>query len=315
MSECVVAALYHFTPLLDLEGHQTALRTALDAAGVKGTVLLAHEGVNGTIAGPRAGIDAALAAVRALPGCDALEHKESLAPSQPFLRLKIRLKKEIVTLGQPGVDPNKAVGTYIDPQAWNAVISDPDVVVIDTRNDYEVGIGTFEGAINPETESFRDFPAWFREFRKTHPNPKVAMFCTGGIRCEKASSFLLSEGVDEVMHLKGGILKYLENVPQEESKWDGECFVFDGRVSVGHGLKPGEYDQCYACRRPITQSDKQHAHYVEGVSCHQCFDEYDDAKKAAFRERQKQVRLAKERGEQHIGTPLRKTAAKGDAAG
>ncbi len=301
MSQFVVAALYHFTPLEDLEGHQAQLRAVMEPAGVKGTILLAREGVNGTIAGTREGIDAALDAIRALPGCASLEHKESAASEQPFLRLKVRLKKEIVTLGQPGVDPTKEVGTYVAPEDWNALIDDPDMVVIDTRNDYEVGIGTFNGAVNPETESFRDFPAWFREFRKTHPQKKMAMFCTGGIRCEKASSFLLSEGVEEVFHLKGGILKYLEHVPEADSQWEGECFVFDGRVSVRHGLKEGNYDQCYACRRPITAADKLHPHYQEGVSCHQCYDEYDEAKRAAFRERQKQMRLAKERGEQHLG--------------
>ncbi|MEM6649873.1 MAG: rhodanese-related sulfurtransferase [Pseudomonadota bacterium] len=306
MSSFVVAAFYHFTPLDSIAEHQATLRTALEPTDVRGTILLASEGVNGTIAGPRRDINHALASLRALPGCNDLDHKESLAEEHPFLRLKVRLKKEIVTLGVPGVDPNKKVGTYIDPQDWNDVISDPDVVVIDTRNDYEVGIGTFEGAVNPETTSFREFPAWFRAFRKTNKKPKIAMFCTGGIRCEKASSFLLEEGIDEVMHLKGGILKYLEHVPQDQSKWDGECFVFDGRVSVGHGLKPGTYQQCFACRRPIDDAMMADERYMEGISCPQCYDEYDENRKRAFAERQKQIRLAKERGEAHLGKTFAK---------
>lgn len=302
MTKIVVAALYHFTPLDDLEDHQAKLLKLLEANQVRGTLLLAPEGVNGTIAGTRDGIDAALEGVRNLPGCSSLEHKESHAESQPFLRTKVRLKKEIVTMGVPGINPARSVGRYIDPENWNDVISDPDTVVIDTRNDYEVGIGTFEGAINPQTESFREFPAWFDKFRAENPGKRIAMFCTGGIRCEKSTAYALSTGVNDVVHLKGGILKYLENVPEEESRWQGECFVFDGRVSVGHGLELGHYDQCFACRRPIDDRMKADPAYVKGVSCPQCIDEYDDEKRKAFAERQKQIMLAKARGVKHLGS-------------
>ncbi|MEM9670472.1 MAG: rhodanese-related sulfurtransferase [Pseudomonadota bacterium] len=297
----VVAALYKFTALPDYADHKSALEAVCNGNGVKGTLLLASEGVNGTIAGPRSGIDAALAHLRAIPGCADLEHKESVASDMPFLRMKVRLKKEIVTMGVEGIDPNTTVGTYVTPEDWNDLISDPEVVVIDTRNDYEVGIGTFEGAVNPETKAFRDFPDWFREFRKTNDKPKVAMFCTGGIRCEKSTAFLKSEGVEDVYHLKGGILKYLETVPEDNSKWEGECFVFDGRVSVGHGLKQGSYDQCFACRRPITDEERQSPAYVKGVSCPACIDEYSPSDKARFAERQKQISLARTRGENHLG--------------
>ena len=304
MTDIVVAALYHFTPLEDLEAHQAALLEVLTAHEVRGTILIAPEGVNGTIAGSREGIDAALAALRALPGCAGLDHKESHAATQPFLRMKVRLKREIVTMGVEGIDPTRAVGTYVTPEEWNEVISDPDTVVIDTRNDYEVGIGTFEGAINPATTSFREFPAWFDRFREENPGKRIAMFCTGGIRCEKSTAYALSKGHNDVVHLKGGILKYLENVPQEESKWQGECFVFDGRVSVGHGLELGTYDQCFACRRPIDDEMKKDPAYVKGVSCPQCIDEYDEAKRRGFAERQKQIELARERGESHLGAPV-----------
>ncbi len=297
----IVAALYKFAPLPDYAEHQPVLEAACTEAGVKGTILLAAEGVNGTIAGTREGIDAALDTIRALPGCADLEHKESTAETMPFLRMKVRLKKEIVTLGVEGIDPTSTVGTYVEPEDWNALIADPDTVVIDTRNDYEVGIGSFEGAINPETKAFRDFPDWFENFRKTNTKPKIAMFCTGGIRCEKSTAFLKSQGHEEVYHLKGGILKYLETVPEEESKWEGECFVFDARVSVGQGLALGSYDQCFACRRPITEEDKQSADYEKGISCPACIGEYSEKDKARFAERQKQIRLARERGEAHIG--------------
>lgn len=297
----VVAALYKFTALPDYVEHKPGLEAACKEADVKGTLLLASEGINGTIAGTRAGIAAVLAHLRTIPGCTDLDHKESAASEMPFLRMKVRLKKEIVTMGVDGIDPNTTVGAYVAPEDWNALISDPDTVVIDTRNDYEVGIGTFEGAVNPETKAFRDFPAWFREFRKTNDAPKVAMFCTGGIRCEKSTAFLKSEGIEDVYHLKGGILKYLETVPEEDSKWDGECFVFDSRVSVGHGLKQGSYDQCFACRRPITEDDKKTPAYIKGVSCPACIEEYSEDDKARFAERQKQISLARQRGQVHLG--------------
>ncbi|MEO1475779.1 MAG: rhodanese-related sulfurtransferase [Pseudomonadota bacterium] len=310
----IVAALYKFTALPDYADHKSALEAACTAAGVKGTLLLASEGVNGTIAGTRGGIDAVVAHLRTIPGCEDLEHKESAAREMPFLRMKVRLKKEIVTMGVEGIDPNTTVGTYVAPEDWNTLISDPDTVVIDTRNDYEVGIGTFEGAVNPETKAFRDFPAWFREFQKTNKKTKVAMFCTGGIRCEKSTAFLKSEGIEDVYHLQGGILKYLETVPEEQSKWDGECFVFDGRVSVGHGLKQGTYDQCFACRRPITDEDKKSPAYVKGVSCPACIDEYSDQDKARFAERQKQISLARKRGQAHLGKGSQRAAEASEIA-
>jgi UPF0176 protein len=306
-----VAAFYKFFALPDFESRRAPLAETLDAAGVKGTVLLATEGVNGTIAGTPEAIDTALAALRALPGCETLQAKFAEADEMPFLRLKVRLKREIVSMGVPGTDPNAIVGTYVAPEAWNALISDPDTVLIDTRNDYEVSIGTFEGAIDPNTKTFREFPDWFREFRAKLESegrtPKVAMFCTGGIRCEKATSFVKAEGIDDVFHLEGGILKYLETVPEQDSKWQGECFVFDERVSVRHDLTPGSYDMCHACKRPITEADKQHAAFESGVSCPHCISEMSDEQRARFAERQKQIDLAKARGEKHMGPEARRS--------
>ena len=301
MDRIVVAAFYKFTPLPDFADHQAGLLCCAQENGVRGTVLLAPEGVNGTIAGNREGIDAMLDALKALPGCADLDWKESYTDEQPFHRAKVRLKKEIVALGIDDIEPHKSHERYVEPHDWNRVILDPDTVVIDTRNDYEVGIGTFEGAVNPETTSFRDFPAWFRKFRTENQFKKVAMFCTGGIRCEKSVAFLRAEGVEDVVHLKGGILKYLETVPAEQSLWRGECFVFDQRVSVGHDLAPGTYDQCYACRRPITDEDKASPHYIAGISCPHCHDEHSEKRRQAFAERQKQIELARARGEQHLG--------------
>ncbi len=298
-----VAALYHFTRFDDPVALKPGVEAACRDAGVKGTILLATEGVNGTITGPREGIDTALAYLRTLPGCASLDWKESEAADQPFLRLKVRLKKEIVTLGQPGVDPTSQVGTYVKPEDWDDLIDRNDVILIDTRNDYEVGIGQFKGAIDPGTTSFRQFPDWWKANKAACEGKKVAMYCTGGIRCEKASSYLLSEGVEEVFHLKGGILKYLEHMPPEESAWDGECFVFDNRVSVGHGLKQGPYDLCHACRRPISDADKASDIYQPGVQCPHCVDEYTEADRGRFRQRQKQIELATKRGEVHLGEP------------
>lgn len=315
MSQIVVAALYKFTPFDALETMREAVFARLNACGVKGTILLAEEGINGTIAGTRTGIDEALETLRALPGCADLDHKESHADDIPFLRLKVRLKKEIVTLGVPGVDPNIRVGTYVDPTDWNDLIADPDTVVIDTRNDYEVAIGSFEGAIDPKTTSFRELPAWLDAHRDTLKDKKVAMFCTGGIRCEKASSLFKAEGVDDVYHLKGGILKYLEHIPEEESLWQGDCFVFDGRVSVKHGLALGEYDICHACRWPIDEAGLKSPNYVPGVSCDHCIDTRDDKQRQRYIERQKQINLAKERGETHIGDRAPSAAPKTRAKG
>lgn len=301
MTEIVVAALYKFIALPDFETRKEPLLRIAQEAGVLGTILLAHEGVNGTIAGPREAVDTVLDYLRTFPGCADLQWKESYAEENPFYRIKVRLKKEIVTMGVTGIAPEKSHEMYVTPDRWNEVISDPDTVVIDTRNDYEVAIGSFDGAINPETKSFRDFPDWFRKFREENPVKKVAMFCTGGIRCEKSTAFLKSEGIDDVVHLQGGILKYLETVPEEKSKWRGECFVFDQRVSVGHDLAPGSYDQCFACRRPITDEDKASEHYIKGVMCPHCVEEYSPEQREGFAERQRQIKLAKERGETHIG--------------
>jgi UPF0176 protein len=289
MAMFTIAALYHFTAFADPAALRPQLLQVCEANGVHGTLLLAREGINGTIAGPRPGIEAALVHIRSLPGCADLEWKESWAEVMPFRRLKIRLKREIVTMGQPDVDPRQKVGAYVTPDDWNALISAEDVAVIDTRNDYEVGIGTFKGAINPKIDSFRAFPKWWRENAKDFEGKRIAMFCTGGIRCEKSTNFLLGEGVADVFHLKGGILKYLEEVPESESLWDGACFVFDKRVSVTHGLVPGDHSCCHACRRPLTPDDTGLPEYEEGVSCHQCLGEHTDAQRERFRERQRQL--------------------------
>ena len=302
-----IAALYHFTRFDDPASLRPGLLACAEANAVRGSLLLASEGINGTIAGTDAGIESVLDYIRAIPGCENFEWKESRAAKMPFHRTKVRLKKEIVTMGQPGLDPLKGVGTYVEPQDWNALISDPDTILIDTRNDYEVKIGTFEGAIDPQTSSFREFPEWFRarreEFEIEGRTPKVAMFCTGGIRCEKSTAFLKSEGLDEVYHLKGGILKYLEEVPESDSRWQGECFVFDERVSVKHGLEVGSHSLCRACRRPLSEDDLMHEHFESGVSCHQCHGERTEEQRARYRERHRQASLAKARGEGHIGRP------------
>lgn len=296
-----VAALYHFTRFADPDGLRPAIVELCEREGIRGTLLVAKEGVNGTVAGDRAGIDALLAHLRSLPGCAELEHKESTASEMPFNRMKVRLKREIVTMGQPDVDPLARTGHYVKPEDWNELIQSEDVAVIDTRNDYEVAIGTFEGAIDPMTKSFGEFPAWWEANKDRFHNKRVAMFCTGGIRCEKSTNYLLGQGVEDVYHLQGGILKYLEEVPEENSTWDGECFVFDGRVSVGHGLKEGDLKLCYACRRPLQPEDLRRDSYELGVSCHQCVDETSAEDKERFRERQKQIKLAAKRGEKHIG--------------
>ena len=297
----IVAAFYQFTPFPDPASLRGPLVAAASRAGVKGTILLASEGINGTIAGSRDGIDAVLAHIRALPGCAGLDWKESTAAEQPFRRLKVRLKAEIVALGVPGTDPNARVGTYIAPADWNAVVDDPDTVVIDTRNDYEVAIGSFKGAIDPVTTSFRAFPDWWARNHNRFTGKRVAMFCTGGIRCEKASSYLLGQGVPEVLHLKGGILKYLEEVPATESRWHGECFVFDERVAVAHGLTEGTHSLCHACGRPVSPQDHAHPDYTEGISCPACIGEYSDADRARFAERQRQIGLARALGSEHLG--------------
>ncbi|GAB4361665.1 MAG: rhodanese-related sulfurtransferase [Oricola sp.] len=297
----VVAALYHFAKFDRFREFRPALEALCRDAGLKGTLLVAGEGINGTVAGSREGIDRLLAFLRAQPEFSGLEHKESLADKEPFLRMKVRLKKEIVTMGVPGTDPTKIVGTYVDPRDWNALISDPGTIVVDTRNDYEYAIGTFEGAVDPHTRTFREFPEWVRRHDNELRGRKIAMFCTGGIRCEKATAFVRSLGFEEVYHLKGGILKYLEEVPEEESLWRGDCFVFDERVAVGHGLKPGDYTLCRACRHPLTPEETQSDKYVEGVSCPHCHDARSDEDRARYAERQRQVALARKRGGKHLG--------------
>jgi len=298
--------LYKFVRLGDFEQLREPLLALMLAQDVRGTLLLANEGINGTIAGPRAGIDTVLGWLREDPRLADLEHKESFHDAHPFLRTKVKLKKEIVTMGVEGIDPNRTVGTYLSPQEWNAVISDPETLLIDTRNDYEVEVGTFKGAINPETRTFREFPEYVKETLDPARHKKVAMFCTGGIRCEKSTAYLKEQGFEEVYHLKGGILKYLEEMPKEESLWEGECFVFDERVTVDHDLNPGEFDQCHACRRPISEEEKASEKFQLGVSCPKCFDESSPEQKARFAERQKQIELARARGRQHRGQNPRK---------
>ena len=293
----VVAALYKFVTLEDYVALREPLLAVMQEHAVRGTLLLAEEGINGTVSGSRAGIDALLAWLRRDARLVDVDHKESYCDEQPFYRTKVKLKKEIVTLGVPGVDPNKAVGTYVEPHDWNALISDPEVLLIDTRNDYEVSIGTFEGAIDPKTQSFREFPDYIRAHFDPARHKKVAMFCTGGIRCEKASSFMLSEGFAEVFHLKGGILKYLEDVPAQESLWRGDCFVFDNRVTVRHDLTEGDYELCHACRQPVSVEQRLSPHYVPGISCPQCWDSLSEKTRASAKERQRQIELARSRNE------------------
>jgi UPF0176 protein len=301
MDEVVVAALYKFVTLKDYHALREPLLDACVAAGTRGTLLLAQEGINGTLAGSRQAIDQVLTYLRQDQRLADIEHKESRDDHMPFYRMKVKLKKEIVTMGVDGVDPNQRVGTYVKPAQWNDLVNDPEVLLIDTRNDYECDIGSFRDAIDPRTTSFRDFPGYVRSQLDTGKHKKVAMFCTGGIRCEKASAFMLNEGFEEVYHLQGGILKYLEEVPSQESLWVGECFVFDNRVAVDHQLQKGQYDQCYGCRHPITAEDKLSGQYEVGVCCPYCYDSLTGDQKLRFRERQKQVELAAERGEAHLG--------------
>ena len=285
----VVAALYHFARLSDHESLQAPLAELCNRYGVKGILLLAREGVNGTIAGSRTAIDAVLAHLRSIPGLEALEHKESSAHRMPFRRMKVRLKKEIVTMGVPDIDPLEGVGAYVDPEHWNELISNPETIVIDTRNDYEVGIGTFKGAINPQTATFREFPGWVEQAGIEDKSKPIAMFCTGGIRCEKATAFMRAQGYENVYHLRGGILKYLENIPEEESLWEGSCFVFDERVAVTHGLRESDEILCRACRNPVTPEEQASLLFEEGVSCPHCYHARSDEDRARFRMRHRQM--------------------------
>lgn len=293
----LVAAFYRFVHIPDFQKLQGPIEALCRDQGVLGTVLLAEEGINGTLAGTEAGMRAVLEGLRAHPEFADLEHKESSVSKMPFVRLKVRFRKEIVTLGVPGINPALRTGTYVDAEKWNEVVSQPDVVLVDTRNDYEVAIGSFKGALDPGTKTFREFPAFVEKNLDPKKHPKVAMYCTGGIRCEKASAYLLSKGFSEVYHLRGGILKYLEKVRPEESTWEGECFVFDKRVSVDHSLQKGAFDFCPGCRRPVAPEDKTSPKYISGVACPKCHDSLTDDQKKRFAERDKQIRLAKARRE------------------
>ncbi|MER2534813.1 MAG: rhodanese-related sulfurtransferase [Rhizobiaceae bacterium] len=293
-----VAALYRFCRLDRFEALRAPLATLCRAHGIKGTLLLAAEGINGTVAGTPEAIDALLAHLAAIPELAGLDWKLSETADMPFHRMKVRLKREIVTMGVEGIDPLADAGTYVEPAAWNALIADPGTVVIDTRNDYEVRLGTFSGALDPQTASFSDFPAWLSERRGELAGRTIAMFCTGGIRCEKATAYARSLGLENVFHLKGGILKYLEEVPTEASLWRGECFVFDERVAVVHGLAEGEAELCRACRRPLTLQDRRSPHFRAGVACHQCVADRSEDDRARYAERHRQVERAERRGEQ-----------------
>lgn len=310
MSKIVVSALYKFATLDDYIEFRKPLLKLMQEYQVKGTLLLAKEGINGTIAGDRRGIDALITWLRSDARLADLNSKESYEQEIPFYRSKVKLKKEIVTMGIDSIDPKKIVGTYVQPQDWNALISDPEVLLIDTRNDYEVQIGGFKNAINPETDTFREFPEYVKQHLDPKKHKKIAMYCTGGIRCEKSTAYLKEQGFDDVYHLQGGVLKYLEEVPVEQSLWQGECFVFDNRVAVNHALEKGQYDQCYACRYPITEQDKGSEHYQKGVSCPHCYAKVSEQQRQRFAEREKQVQLAKQRGEEHIGASAREVSSK-----
>ncbi len=300
MTPLLVATFYRFTTLEDHAAMQASIDACCREHDVRGIILLANEGINATIAGTREGVLAVIDFLREDPRLAALTWKESSADKQPFRKMRVRLKQEIVRMGVPGIDPAQLVGTYVKPADWNRLISDPDVIVIDTRNDYEVEIGTFQNAINPDIQSFGQLPGWIDRQLDLSRKPKVAMFCTGGIRCEKSTALLKQAGLDEVYHLEGGILKYLEEIPEDQSLWNGQCFVFDERVSVGHGLEVGEYQLCRACRFPLNEIDKQSSQYREGVSCPRCHDQTSDEQKKRFAERQQQILLARQRGEQHL---------------
>ena len=303
-SGLLIAALYRFAAL-EPQNVRESLYALCEREGVKGTLLLAQEGINGTIAGSDAAIETVLDTIRALPGCEALSVKFARAATMPFHRLKVRVKREIVTMGQPDIDPSRSVGTYVPPQEWNALVDDPDTILIDTRNDYEVAIGSFRGAIDPHTKSFREFPDWFEEHRPEWEaqgrQPRIAMFCTGGIRCEKATAYLKQQGLDEVYHLDGGILAYLEQIEAQDSRWDGECFVFDERVSVGHGLEQGSHTLCRACRMPVSAADRVSPLFEEGVACPACHDARSEEQRRGYAERHRQSELARQRGQAHVG--------------
>jgi UPF0176 protein len=302
-NEILVAALYKFVEIDDLLSLQNNLYKICEENNIMGTILIADEGINGTISGKHNEIKETISSLTSDNRFSNIEIKYSSTDKQPFHRMKVRLKKEIVTIGLPEINPNKKVGTYVRPEDWNELISDPNVIVIDTRNKYETKIGSFQNALDPETSSFREFPDWVKKFKNSedNTNKKIAMFCTGGIRCEKASSLMKEEGFENVYHLQGGILKYLETVDKENSLWNGECFVFDQRVCLTDELEVGSYKMCFACRMPITEEEMQNEKYIEGISCIYCYDKTTEEKKERFGSRQKQILLAKERGEKHLG--------------
>jgi|TARA_B110000438_G_scaffold255417_1_gene262211 UPF0176 protein len=300
MAQIIIRAFYKFVSLEDFAALQKGYQGRGLELNIKGTILLAKEGINGTISGSREELDAFFAELQSDQRLKDLRYKESIDAEQPFYRLKVRLKKEIVSMGMPEVDPNEYVGTYLESREWNELLDDPDTVVIDTRNHYEVSIGTFKNAIDPKTKSFREFPQWVEENKEKIEGKKIAMFCTGGIRCEKATSFMKLKGYKDVFHLNGGILQYLEDTPKKESKWEGECFVFDNRVTVDHELQAGSYDLCHACRMPLSEEDLSSEHYEKGVSCPHCHEMHTEERREAFKMRQKQIELAAQRGTPHF---------------
>jgi len=310
MSKYVVSAMYKFVALENFEQIRQPLLSVMEENEICGTLLIAAEGLNGTVAGSQQAIDNLFAWFNQDERLQNISHKESFTEDKPFKRCKVKLKKEIVTMGVEGIDPRHVVGTYVKPTDWNALIADPEVFVVDTRNDYEIEIGTFENAVDPNTKTFREFPDYVKENMDPAKHKKVAMFCTGGIRCEKSTAYMKEQGFEEVYHLEGGILKYLEEVPEEETMWKGECFVFDDRVTVDHQLNAGQYDQCHACRMPILEEDKAKNEYAKGISCHHCFDKTTPEQRSRYAERERQMELAKQRGEAHVGTDAAKILLK-----
>lgn len=308
-NDFLVCALYKFTPLPAYQILRAPLLELMQQLEVRGSLLLASEGINGTVAGKDSGIKQLLAWLEQQPGLQGIEPKFSRTPNQPFNRSKVKLKREIVTMGVEGIDPLRSVGTYLDAEQWNELLAGEDVLLIDTRNDYEVALGKFKGAIDPQTGCFSEFPQYIKDHYDPEQTPKVAMYCTGGIRCEKSTALLKQYGFKEVYHLQGGILKYLESMPQEQSLWEGECYVFDERVSVDHQLQPGKFELCHSCRFPVSLEDRQHPHYSRGVSCPRCYSLRSEEQREQLRQRQLQVELAQARGEAHLGEDAKKIAA------
>ena len=306
MNNICIISFYKFVTILNLEELKIQIENICSKFDTKGTILIAPEGINGTIEGSKNNIKKFLETLKNNKKFSDIIPKYSYSSKDSFNRMKVRLKKEIVTIGNTEVNPNKYIGKYIEPNDWNELISDPNTILIDTRNEYEVAIGTFKGAINPKTKSFRDLPNWIKNNLENedddYKDKKIAMFCTGGIRCEKSTSYLVQKGFTNVSHLKGGILKYLENIPKKKSLWDGECFVFDQRVSVAEELKPGSYLMCHGCRMPLKPEDTKLKSYIHGVSCKYCHNKKSAESKKRYADRQKQINLALERGEKHMGS-------------